>query len=82
MPLLLLEHQPIVKQIKDKQNLLLDLENDLESNTERVLRMGEHLKNVEQETAQTRELHEARRRDLESQQHLVTTGTYRLNTRK
>jgi UDP-glucose:O-linked fucose beta-1,3-glucosyltransferase len=53
---------------------LLDLENDLESNTSRVITMEEHLRNVNQEAQQTKELHEARRLDLDTQTHLVTVS--------
>lgn len=68
------ENEALDKEIKEKQNKLLDLENELEANTSRVITMEEHLRNVNQEAQQTKELHEARRLDLATQTHLVTVG--------
>jgi len=68
------ENETLDKEIKDKQNKLLDLENELEENTSRVITMEEHLRNVNQEAQQTKELHEARRLDLATQTHLVTVS--------
>lgn len=63
------ENESLDKEVKNKQNHLLDLENELEENTNRVISMSEHLKNVQQEASQTKSLGDAKHREVESIKH-------------
>jgi len=65
------ENKSLDKEIKAKQAHLLDVENQLEENTTRVMAMEDHIKNVAQESAQTKQLCDRRQKEVESQEHQI-----------
>ena len=69
------ENEKLDAEIKQKQNELLDLENDLEENTSRVISMEQHLANVKQEAAMTKAMADAKEKNVDSLSHQAQLAT-------
>lgn len=64
------KNKALHKQIRIKEKLFQTMKGEIIENSSRVEIMTEHLKNVKQELLHTQELHNAKRKEVESEEHM------------
>ncbi|XP_048746440.2 coiled-coil domain-containing protein 39-like isoform X1 [Ostrea edulis] len=71
MPVANVENKAMEDQIQDKQKKVVAATNDLEEFDDRIHAMSEHLKNVRQELQHTQGLTNARKKEIETENHML-----------
>ena len=72
------KNRELDEHIKEKEKKIETMQIVLNDNTERVKIMKEHLKNVQQELQHTQQLVDAKRREIETESHLLSWQSERL----
>lgn len=76
MPVANLENKQLENEVSDSQKNITSHKEQLDEHSDRIYAMSEHLRNVQQELQHTQDLLNARKREIETENHMKQIGMY------